>query len=60
MESYRLTALLGMEENSHLITGLEEDTRYTVKARMFSNAGIGPFSSPSVVRTDLGINDDKN
>ena len=46
--------LRASEEHSHLITGLREDTRYTVKARMYSNAGIGPFSAPKVVQTGLG------
>ena len=37
-----------------LILDLKPNTQYEVKARMYSNAGIGPFSEPLVVKTDVG------
>ena len=43
-----------MSHTVHLILDLEPDTKYEVKARMYSNAGIGPFSEPQVVSTDVG------
>lgn len=38
----------------YLIMNLNEDTQYEIKARMYSNTGIGPFSEPKIVKTDLG------
>ena len=43
-----------MSDTLYLITGLVLDTKYEVKARMYSNAGNGPFSELFVVKTDTG------
>ena len=43
-----------MTNTVYLITGLEPDTKYEVKARMYSNAGIGPFSELQLVTTSVG------
>lgn len=43
-----------MSDTVYLITGLVPDTKYEVKARMYSNAGNGPFSELFVVKTDTG------
>lgn len=42
-----------MLDTVYLIKGLEPDTKYEVKARMYSNAGIGPFSELLIVKTDI-------
>lgn len=46
-----------MTDNAYLITGLEPSTKYEVKARMYSNAGIGPFSELQFVTTSVGKRD---
>ena len=43
-----------MSDTVYLITGLVPDTKYEVKARMYSNTGNGPFSELFVVKTDTG------
>ena len=43
-----------MTDTVYLIKGLEPDKKYEVKARMYSNAGIGPFSEPQLVTTSVG------
>lgn len=51
--AYEQVRLPSMSHTVHLILDLEPDTKYEVKARMYSNAGIGPFSEPQVVSTDV-------
>ena len=43
-----------MRDTVYLITGLEPGTKYEVKARMYSNAGIGPFSELQFATTSVG------
>ena len=43
-----------MTDTVYLITGLEPGTKYEVKARMYSNAGIGPFSELLSATTSKG------
>ena len=43
-----------MTNTVYLITGLEPGTKYEVKARMYSNAGIGPFSELQFLTTSVG------
>lgn len=43
-----------MRDTVYLITGLEPGIKYEVEARMYSNAGIGPFSEPQFVTTSVG------
>jgi len=43
-----------MTDTVYLITGLEPGTKYEVKARMYSNAGIGPFSELQFATTSVG------
>ena len=45
-----------MTDDVYLITGLEPGTKYEVKARMYSNAGIGPFSELQFATTSVGKN----
>lgn len=52
--AYDEVQLPRMSHTVHLILHLEPDTKYEVKARMYSNAGIGPFSEPQIVKTDVG------
>lgn len=54
MAAYKQVRLPSMLHTVHLILDLEPDTKYEVKARMYSNAGIGPFSEPQIVETDIG------
>ena len=54
MAAYEQVRLPSMSHTVHLILDLEPDTKYEVKARMYSNAGIGPFSEPQIVKTDVG------
>ena len=46
--------IVGMLNTVQLILDLKPNTQYEVKARMYSNAGIGPLSEPLVVKTDVG------
>ena len=50
--AYTRLKIVGMSNTVHLILELELNTEYEVKARMYSNAGIGPFSETLVVKTD--------
>lgn len=50
--AYTRLKIVGMSNTVHLILELEPNTEYEVKARMYSNAGIGPFSETLVVKTD--------
>ena len=52
--AYDQVRLPSMSHTVHLILDLEPDTKYEVKARMYSNAGDGPFSEPQIVKTDVG------
>lgn len=52
--AYVQLQIVGMLNTVQLILDLKPNTQYEVKARMYSNAGIGPFSEPLVVKTDVG------
>ncbi|KAK2566723.1 Hemicentin-1 [Acropora cervicornis] len=51
--AYVQLQIVGMLNTVQLILDLKPNTQYEVKARMYSNAGIGPFSEPLVVKTDV-------
>ena len=52
--AYKQVRLPSMMHTVHLILDLKPDTKYEIKARMYSNAGIGPFSEPQDVKTGTG------
>lgn len=52
--AFQQVRLLGMTRTVYLILDLEPDTKYELKARMYSNAGIGPFSEQQIVKTNFG------
>ena len=52
--AYEKVRLQGMSNTVYLILDLEPDTKYEVKARMYSNTGNGPFSEPQIVKTGVG------
>lgn len=51
---YEKVVISRMTDTVYLITGLEPGTKYEVKARMYSNAGIGPFSELQFATTSVG------